>query len=112
MEIGTALIHIPFTGLGVVINATIYILSDPVPSVLSMKDMIDNNLVIYILERVIKRKERTQDIAFENHFLLYRWLRSDTPCSLYTYKEQGAVTTPQDVWTSFHQCLRKPLKEG
>lgn len=69
------------------INVTFHILSDPVPLILLMKDMIEKILDISIMERVIKHKGRTQNLAFENYLLAHRWIISDTPFDLYTYKE-------------------------
>lgn len=85
--IGPALIQIPFVSLGIIIDVDFLIFSEPVPSLLSMKDMVLNGLDISIQRRQVTLREHSQDIDMENFFLIHRWRPEDLTCLLYTKDE-------------------------
>jgi len=85
--IGTAVIPVPFRELNLVIDVTFQIVSNEIPTLLSMKDMKDIGLDISIQEEVVKYKHLHQPLVMENYFLIHRWSRGDVAYSLYTETE-------------------------
>lgn len=81
---GTATIPIPFKDLKIVIDVTFQIMEDYVPSFLSMKDMVENDLNLSIQRKVLMYRNLEQDLSFEIFFLIHRWNPTDMSYSLYT----------------------------
>lgn len=71
--VGTATISIPFKTLDLWIDVQFRIMPFDCPSLLSMKDMIDNGLDLSIQNKWISYKHKLQDLIFENYFLVHRW---------------------------------------
>ncbi len=85
--IGTANIPVPFRDLNLVIDVRFQIVKDNVPSLLCMKDMLDNGLDISILDSEIRYKHLSQPLELKNYFLIHKWKRGDIGYSLYTEAE-------------------------
>ena len=83
--IGTAVITIPFKDLDLWIDVKFRIMAFDCPTLLSMKDMVDNGLDISVQNKWVSYKHKLQDLAFENYFLIHRWSVSDS--SFYTEPE-------------------------
>lgn len=60
---------------------------DPNPTLLSMKDMLDNNLDISIEECFVKFQGLRQTLTMDNYFLVHRWTVKDLPYAFYTASE-------------------------
>lgn len=60
---------------------------DNVPSLLSMKDMKDNGLVISIQQEKISYKQNFQKPILENYYLIHRWTVEDMTRVMYTEEE-------------------------
>lgn len=86
-SLGSVIIPIPFADLNIVIDVKFQIVSDKVPSLLSMKDMKDNGLDISIQNEEISFKHHYQKLTMENYFLIHRWQPSDMDYCLYTEAE-------------------------
>lgn len=84
---GTVMIQIPFPNLSIIINIDFLLIDSNVPTLLCMKDMIDNNLDISIQDRNIRYKNKVQKLVLENYFLVYRWSIDDMTYVLYTEGE-------------------------
>lgn len=72
VEIGTETVQTTFSGLGILIEVISHILDDSVPSLLSTTNMLENYLDIRIQDKVVKQKERTNHLNFENLILIHR----------------------------------------
>ena len=83
--IGTALVTVPFSDLDLWIDVKFRIVNTKCPTLLSLKDMIQNGLDISIQERTISFKHKRQSLTFENYFLIHRWRSQDM--SFYTEPE-------------------------
>lgn len=66
------MIPIPFKNLNIVIDLRFQILDNYIPSLLSMKDMIENGLGNNIQSNPVTNKNFKQELAFENLFLIHR----------------------------------------
>lgn len=86
-SIGTATIPVPFSDLNLVIDVRFQIVTDDVPTLLSMKDMMDNGLNIRIQSKEVKYKHLWQALHFDNYFLIHRLDHGDLTFSLYTEAE-------------------------
>lgn len=86
-SIGTAIILVPFRDLNLVLDIKFQIVSDNVPTLLSMKDMLDNGLDISIQQKEVKFKHLMHPLIMENYFLIHRWRPGDMAFSLYTETE-------------------------
>lgn len=71
IPIGTERIQIPFDKLRIIIDVDFLILQEDVPSLLSMRDMIENQLDISIQSLHITLAGRKQSLAMENFFLIH-----------------------------------------
>ena len=87
IAIGEARVQIPFKDLGIIIDVKFLILKDKIPSLLSMKDMLDNGLDLSIQGRYITLGNRKQDLHFQNYFLIHRWMPHEQPYVFYTFPE-------------------------
>lgn len=85
--IGTAIVPIPFADLNIIIDVKFKILRDNCPTLLSLKDMIENGLDISIQDKTISFKHNIQSLTFENDFLKHKWSPKDTSYALYTERE-------------------------
>lgn len=70
--IGTATMAIPFYDLDLWIDVEFGIMEFDCPSLLSMRDMVNNGLDISLQNKWVSYKHKFQDIAFENYFLVHR----------------------------------------
>lgn len=86
-SIGTVTIQIPFPNLGLIIDVCFLLMTGNVPTLLCMKDMIDNNLDISLQHRTITHEGRKQQLRLENYFLVYRWGFKDMTYTLFTEQE-------------------------
>lgn len=91
MPIGTVRIQIPFTDLRVIIDVDFLINTEAFPTLLSMQEMVRNQLHIYIQHGHISFSERIQPLAMENRFLIHRWTPMELPYALYIAKEQRSI---------------------
>lgn len=71
MSMCTEKIQVPFTVLRIIIDVDLLILSEDVPALLSMKDMVLNRLDIGIQKRHVTFVRRTQNLSMENYFLIH-----------------------------------------
>lgn len=90
--LGVVKLQVPFSNLNLVIDVDFSMISDedprdPSPTLLSMKDMLDNNIDISIEECCVKFQGLRQALTMENYFLVYRWTVKDLPYALYTASE-------------------------
>lgn len=85
--LGTVMIQIPFKKLHTIIVVQFLVLSGRVPTLLSMRDMAENDLDISLKGRFISHNGWKQLLALENFFLIRRWRASDEPFSLHSEEE-------------------------
>lgn len=71
-NIGSELIQIPFTGLGIMIDVTIHIMDEQVPSLLSLKYMLEKGLYISIQDKMVTLRGKTHDSVMKNYFLVQK----------------------------------------
>lgn len=91
VPIGFAKIQIPFTVLKIIAELEFLILQEYVPSHLSMKDMIKNQLEISIQGRYITFAGRRQPLTMENYFHIHRWEVRDLPYALNSEKKLRTI---------------------
>ena len=85
--IGSACIPIPFKSLNLIVDVKFQSLKYNVPTLLCMKDMIQNGLDISIQKKEIRYKNPSHPLHFENYFLIHKWNPGDVSYSLYTEEE-------------------------
>lgn len=90
-SIGSVIIQFPFSAMEMVIEVEVFLLSDNVPSLLSMKDMIYKKLKISIQDRTVSSAGRVQSLTMRNNFLIHRWTPEDMPYVLFTEAEIGRI---------------------
>lgn len=98
ISIGTAAIQIPLRDLSIIIEVEFLILAEATPSLLSIKDMLMNNLDISILWRYISLGPRRYNLKVENYFLIHQWTPNYIPYALYT----------EDDLRRVHKTFRNP----
>lgn len=86
-SIGAALLQIPFRDLRLIIDIHFLIIPDDIPSFLSMNDMADNGLDIYIRAWHIRFGSLAHSLRMVNYFLIENWGPPDMPFVLYTERE-------------------------
>ena len=64
-----------------------------VPTLLSLKDMLDNGLDISIQQKRIKYGDRHQELYLHNYFLIHKWAPDEVPFVFYTFKELQRIHT-------------------
>lgn len=87
VAIGATIIEVPFRDLGIVIDVRFLIISSDVPTLLSMRDMVDNKLDTSVQERTISLGSKKQSLSMENYFLIHRWSKGNMPFVLLTEVE-------------------------
>ena len=85
--IGSVTIPVPFNDLNLVMDVKFRIVHDHIPTLLSMKDMLDNDLDFSIKRRTMFHKHKEHQLSLENYFLIHRWDHGDMTYSLYTESE-------------------------
>lgn len=78
-SIGTALIRIPFCNLNLAIDVDFLVIPDNLPSILCMKDMVDNRLDIRIQNHTDGFRDLTHALKMANCFLIPAWSPVDMP---------------------------------
>lgn len=68
---------IPFTYLGIIIDAELIVQKEVVPTLISMKDMVVNGLDISTKERYICWEKKKQKLQLEKYFLIHELSPSD-----------------------------------
>lgn len=82
--VGSSPIQVPFPAMGVEIEVDVILIYGKVPSLLSMKSMVENGLEISIQDKTIRWRGRFQPLNFRNYFLIHVWLPADFPNEMYT----------------------------
>lgn len=85
--LGSAVVPVPFKGLDLVVDIKFQIMRDCVPTLLSLKDMLDNELDISIQDREITFCGKSHKLLLENYFLIHRWGREDIHYVLFSEAE-------------------------
>lgn len=85
--VGAVVMQVPFKELKIVIFVTIIVLKEDIPGLLSMKDMIDNGLDIFIQGHHASLAQRRHVLSTEDYFLIHRWKSADTDFVVYTVKQ-------------------------
>lgn len=67
-SVGTVRLKIPLRKLNIITDVDLFLLSENVPSLLSMKDMVENGLDISIQDCTERYGDRTQALSVENYF--------------------------------------------
>lgn len=83
----TALIHIPLRNLNLVIDVDSLVIPDDIPSLLCMKDIVNNGLDISIEHHAVGFKDLTHLLKMATYFLIHDWPPADMPYSLHTESE-------------------------
>lgn len=81
---GIATIQIPFPMLELVVDIEFLLVSGPMPILLCTRDLILAGLDIFIHNCNIQHEGRTQNVALEKHFLVYRGGPEDMTFDVYT----------------------------
>lgn len=71
---GMASIQIPFQDLGLILDVDFKLLSERVPPLLSMRDMVGNSLDFSLQDRTITFEGLSQVLKFDNYFLIHEWV--------------------------------------
>lgn len=90
-EIGKVLIDVPFRLLNLIIAIEFLFLPKNCPTLLSMKDMLDNSLDISIQNATVSYGGKTQKLIMDNFFLKQKWGPDDIPHALYTENELRTI---------------------
>lgn len=77
--VGLIKIQILFTGLGIIIDFEFLLVSSAIPSIVSMKDMLDNGLDISILDATVLLNGRSHQVTILNVFLIHTWDPNNLP---------------------------------
>jgi hypothetical protein len=86
--LGIALVPVPFPKLGVTIDVKFLILSSiDTPTLLSLRDMRENNIGLDILEGNVTLGKEKQPLSFVNGFWVYNWQPEDSPMCLFTEEQ-------------------------
>lgn len=87
-SMGSVFIQIPFSGLQLEIDVDFLLVHKPVPSLLSMRDMLQNGLDSSLKDATISIgtgiAKRTNQLQLCNFFLTHTWMPFDMPWSLFT----------------------------
>lgn len=81
------LVYIPFKDLNLLINEKILLVTENIPTLLSMKDMKTNGLYIPLQEETIIFGWESQKLIMDNVFLKHNWSPADLSFSLDTELE-------------------------
>lgn len=76
---GAVSIQIPFTYLEVKIDVQFLMITEDIPSLLSMKDVVENGLEISIQGIFVSLGLKCHKLAMENYFLIHRWSLEPLP---------------------------------
>lgn len=94
------MVQIPVKDLELVIDVHFMAIGANIPTSLSMKDMLNNGLAIYIYECTIKLNGIAQRLHLNNFFLIHIWGPTDMPFAMYTERELRMI----------HRWFRHPIK--
>lgn len=86
-SVGMASIPIPFKELELVIHVKFRLMENDCPSLLSLKDMIENHLDISIQGKYLTYNGKRMKLSFKNGFLVHQWSPTDICFALYSEKE-------------------------
>lgn len=85
--IGIVRIKIRFTALSLVIAVDFLVLAEAIPTLLSTKDMMDNDVDISLAHKRISYQGKHHPLALEDYFLIHRWQPADLPYAMHTCTE-------------------------
>lgn len=91
--IGKVQLKIPFKDLRLVLDVDFLVLKETTPTLLSMEDMIQNELDISIQNILVTYDNRNQKLTPENLFLTHRCSRTDMQFICYTEEELRMIQT-------------------
>lgn len=80
-----------FTVITIIVNVDFLILSESVPSLLSMKDMVLKKLDISIQKCDVTYAGLFQKLTMEKYFLIHGWKPRDLPYLLYSEEELRTI---------------------
>lgn len=71
-QFGRVVIQVPFKYLDVVIYVPFFVVKKDIPTVQSMKDMVEKELDVSIKGQYVSLSERRHQIATKNYYLIHR----------------------------------------
>ena len=86
-SMGTAVIPIPFLGLGLILDIRFRIMENNCESLFCLHDLKDNCLNLDVQREKILFNGKEQDLILRNDFLIYEWSPEDMHVVLYTEQE-------------------------
>lgn len=95
-------IQILFKDLRLVIDVEFLIMSDDIPTLLSMRDLAVNNLDISLQKSTISLAERSLKLKFENYFLINEWSPKDVSLAMYAESDLFVI----------HRIFGQPVYPG
>lgn len=90
-EMGVETIQIPLVDLLIIIDVHFLLFVEELPTLLSMKYMLQNGLYISLQDSQISFARRKQELKLENCFIIHQWKPSDTPHFMYTEGELRSI---------------------
>lgn len=88
---GSTVVQITLKDIVMVIDVELLLLSDEFPSLISLRDLVENGLNISIQDFVIKHDGMEQPLTIETYFLVYSWTPEDVPYFFYTEMELRTI---------------------
>lgn len=82
--IGSAIVPIPFPGIGITVEVEFFITESDTPTLLSLRDMKENALDLRVLYDRIDHGGRSQKLHFIGGFLIHKWQPNETDYGLFT----------------------------
>lgn len=73
--------------LDILLDIMFQIVDVNVPTLLEMKDIVDNGLEISFQDQLVKYGNEEKRLAFENYLLIHRWCPGDENFIFYTKRE-------------------------
>lgn len=74
--------QIPFNDLRLIIYVDFLLISEDVPSLLSMKGLVENGLDISIHDNYVSLWRWKKRLKMSNYFLIHEWRPTDVPFDL------------------------------
>lgn len=80
------MILVPFNDLDVIIDVSVLVILESLPTLLRMKDMLGNGLKTSIQGQYVS-SENSSSQDYAKHFLFHRCYQEDMPYEIYTKQE-------------------------
>lgn len=85
--VGEVNIQIPCKDLNIIVDFSFLVIKHKLLSLLSLKDVLENELDFSIPKKLIPHGKQTQQLHFVNFFLIHKWKAKGFPYVYFKYQE-------------------------